>query len=174
MKIAKIGLILAAAAIIIACAFSYWLYSSMTTAHAHEKSNQFIVIEKGSSPASIIDKLSSEGIVASPMAMKAYVRTMGEAGNLQAGEYQFDSPITPLQVLKELEKGETQTIKLTIPEGFTRFDIAKRIVEKFGAQLANAGTPFTEQQALLLMEDTELIRDIAPEARNLEGYMYPS
>ena len=32
----------------------------------------------------------------------------------------------------------------------------------------------TEQQVLLLMEDTSLIRDIAPEARNLEGYMYPS
>jgi UPF0755 protein len=169
MKIAKIGLILVAAAVLVACVFSYWLYSSMTTAHAHEKSNQFIVIEKGSSPSGIIDKLSAEGIVASPLAMKTYVRTMGDAGKMQAGEYQFTSPITPLQVLKELEKGETQTIKLTIPEGFTRFDIAKRIVEKFPQD-----PPVTDQQVLLLMEDTSLISDVAPEARNLEGYMYPS
>src|SRR5215204_5712499 len=174
MKIVKVLFVLVAAVIILIAGISYWLYSSLTTAHAHDKSNQFIVIEKGSAPSAIIDKLAAEGVVASPFATKAYLRTMGDASNLQAGEYQFNSPITPLQVLKELEKGETQTIKLTIPEGFTRFDIAKRIVEKFGAQLANAGTPFTEQQALLLMEDTDLIRDIAPEARNLEGYMYPS
>jgi UPF0755 protein len=71
-----------------------------------------------------------------------------------------------------------QVTKLTIPEGFTRFDIAKRIVEKFGNAPAGTGgtetTPFTEQQVLLLMQDTESVGDIAPEARNLEGYMYPS
>lgn len=169
MKIVKIIFILAAVAIVAAIGTSYSLYSSLTTAHAHEKANQFIVIEKGSTPLAIVDKLAAEGIIASPFATKAYLRTIGDASKLQAGEYQFDSPITPLQVLKELEKGETQTIKLTIPEGFTRFDIAKRVVEKFPQD-----PPVTEQQVLLLMEDTSLIHDMAPEARNLEGYMYPS
>ena len=169
MKIVKILFVVAAVALIFVIGVSYWLYSSLTTAHAHEKANQFIVIEKGSSPSAIVDKLSAEGILAGPFATKAYLRTIGDAEKLQAGEYQFDSPITPLQVLKELEKGETQTMKLTIPEGFTRFDIAKRIIEKFPQD-----PPMTEQQVLLLMEDTELIRDLAPEAKNLEGYMYPS
>lgn len=169
MKLVKVLFGLIAIAIIAIVAVSYWLYSSLTTAHAHEKANQFIIIEKGSAPPAIIDKLASEGIVSSPFATKLYLRTLGDAGKLQAGEYQFDSPITPLQVLKELEKGESQTIKLTIPEGFTRFDIAKRIVEKFPSN-----PPVTEQEVLLLMEDTSLIRDIAPQARNLEGYMYPS
>ena len=178
MKIVKILFILAAVAILLVIGVSYGLYSSLTTAHAHDKANQFIVIEKGSTPLAIVDKLAAEGIIASPFATKAYLRTIGDPGKLQAGEYQFDSPITPLQVLKELEKGETQTIRLTIPEGFTRFDIAKRIVERFGSPPATAGgtdnAPLTEQQVLLLMEDTSLIRDLSPNARNLEGYMYPS
>ena len=72
-------------------------------------------------------------------------------------------------MLKELEKGEERTVKLTIPEGFTRFDIAKRIVDRFPEE-----PPLTEQQILTLMDDTAAIRDIAPEAKNLEGYMYPS
>src|SRR5688572_20661560 len=171
MSLVKVIFIVAAAAILVAVGVSVWLYSSLTSPHAHEKSNQFIVIEKGTPPLAIIDKLTAEGIIASPLATKAYLRTLGNAGGLQAGEYQFQSPITPLEVLKELESGETQAIKLTIPEGFTRFDIAKRIVEKFGNR---ASSPITEQQVLLLMEDTSLIRDIAPEAKNLEGYMYPS
>ncbi|PYS99088.1 MAG: endolytic transglycosylase MltG [Acidobacteria bacterium] len=178
MKIVKILFALTAAVILLVAGISFWLYRSVTAAHAHDKSNQFITIEKGSTPPAIIDKLAAEGIITSPFALKAYLRTLGDTGNLQAGEYQFSSPITPLQVLKELEKGETQTIKLTIPEGFTRFDVAKRIVEKFGNPPATAGgtdnPTFTEQQVLLMMEDTSLVADIAPEAKNLEGYMYPS
>lgn len=169
MKFVKIIFALCILALIGIIGVSYWLYSSLNTPHPHEKANQFIVIEKGSSTAQIIDKLASEGIVASSLPTKLYLKTLGDAGNLQAGEYQFASPITPLQVLKELEKGETQTIRLTIPEGFTKFDIAKRIVERFPQEL-----PVTEQEVLLLMEDTSLIRDLAPEAKNLEGYMYPS
>jgi UPF0755 protein len=186
MKFVKILFGVAIIAVLVIAGTSYWLYSSLTASTAHEKSNQFITIEKGTAPPAIVDRLATEGIISSPLAMKIYLRTMGDASKLQAGEYQFSSPITPLQVLKELEKGETQTIKLTIPEGFTRFDIAKRVVEKFGnptapSAEAAAAPPktggeqtFTEQEVLLLMEDTSLIRDIAPEARNLEGYMYPS
>ncbi len=149
--------------------FSYWLYSSLNSPHEHTKSAEFVSIEKGSTPAQIIAKLAAEGILESSFAMQIYLRTLGDAGNLQAGEYQFPTPITPLQVLKELEKGEERTIKLTIPEGFTRFDIASRIVERFPQN-----PPMTDKQILLLMEDTTLIEDIAPDARNLEGYMYPS
>jgi UPF0755 protein len=88
---------------------------------------------------------------------------------MQAGEYQFESPITALNVLKELEKGKDRTIRLTIPEGFARFDIAKRIVEKFPQRAA-----LSEEAVLRLMADTSPISELAPEAKNLEGYMYPS
>src|SRR5688572_3034489 len=169
MKFLKILFALAIVAILAVSGISFWLYKSLTTAHLHEKANQFITIEKGSTPGAIIDQLAVEGVIATPFAAKAYLRTLGDPSKLQAGEYQFSSPITPLQVLRELETGETQSIKLTIPEGFTRFDIAKRIVEKFPQD-----PPVTEQQVLLMMEDTKGVGDIAPEARNLEGYMYPS
>ncbi len=148
---------------------SFWLYRSLNLPIAHDKAGQYIVIEKGSTPKEIISKLEGEGIISAGTATEIYIRTLGDPTKLQAGEYQFDSPISPLQVLKELERGEDQTIKLTIPEGFTRFDIAKRIVEKFPQE-----TPITEAQILLLMEDTSSIGDLAPEAKNLEGYMYPS
>jgi UPF0755 protein len=98
-----------------------------------------------------------------------YLRTAGDSSKLQAGEYQFASPITTLQVLKQLEKGQDLTIKLTVPEGFTRFDIAKRIAERFPHDAT-----LDDKAVLALMDDTSLIKDIAPEAKNLEGYMYPS
>lgn len=148
---------------------SYWLYSSLTTPVPHAKSEEIVVIEKGSTPSQIVSQLASEGIVSGEFPLKLYLRTFGNAQNLQAGEYQFKSPISPLEVLKELEKGETQTTKLTIPEGFTRFDIARRISEKFPQDPA-----MDEKQVLALMDDATLIGDISPTAKNLEGYMYPS
>lgn len=148
---------------------SYWLYSSLNAPQQHAKANQYITIPKGSTPNEIIGKLVSEGILNGSLPLTIYLRTFGDASKIKAGEYQFSSPITPLQVLKELEKGEERTTKITIPEGFTRFDIAKRINEKFPSN-----PPVEDKVILAMMDDTALIKDIAPNAKNLEGYMYPS
>lgn len=169
MKFVKIIFAISLLAIILAVGLFYWGFSSLNKPVEHAKAEQYVVIERGSSPGQIIDKLAAEGIVASPWLMRLYVRTFGDASKMQAGEYKFASPITPLQVLKELEKGSVQTKRLTIPEGFTRFDIAKRIHENFPQE-----PPLTYDQVLILLSDTSLIKDFSPEARDLEGYVYPS
>lgn len=148
---------------------SYWVFRNVTDAHVHDKAAQYIKIEKGSTPREIIAKLSSEGIISGETPTLIYLRLFGDGSKLQAGEYQFASPISAVQVLKVLEKGEDRTIKLTIPEGFTRFDIAKRIAEKFPQD-----PPVDDKAILTIMDDITLIRDISPTAKNLEGYMYPT
>src|SRR3712207_5759016 len=80
---------------------SYWIYSSMNAPHKHEKANQTIQIPKGSTPNEIIQKLAAENILPGTFAVQIYLRTFGDASKFQAGDYQFPSPITPLQVLKE-------------------------------------------------------------------------
>src|SRR6478672_10430146 len=150
---ALIGLIIGSALML-----SFWVYRTVHIPHRHSKANDFVKIEKGSTPKQIIAKLAEEGIVPNYAATYLYVRLFGDVTKLQAGEYQFDSPITPLQVLNELETGQERTVKLTIPEGFTRFDIAKRIVEKFPQD-----PPVNETDILQLMDDTSLITDIAPD-----------
>lgn len=147
----------------------YWLFSSLGAKAEHTKADDVITIERGTAPSTIIDRLAAEGIVRSPFAVKVYLRTAGDASKLQAGEYRFASPISALEVLKTLEKGTTATKRLTIPEGFTRFDIAKRLAEQFPGEPA-----MSESEILALMNDTALIRDLDPDARNLEGYLYPA
>jgi UPF0755 protein len=169
MKFARFLFIILTLAVIGIAAFWYWLSISLNTGHEHSKANEYIKIEKGAPPREIISQLAAQGILASEFPAFFYLRTMGDASKLQAGDYQFKSPITALEVLKELEKGETVTTRLTIPEGFTRFDIAKRIAERFPQD-----PPADDKAILALMDDTSLIHDLSPEARNLEGYMYPS
>ena len=169
MKFIKILFALFIIAVLAVCGVSYWLYSSLNEPHQHDKAGKFIEIEKGSTPNEIISKLAREGIISGEYPALVYLRTFGDAEKLQAGEYNFSSPITPLQVISELEKGKERTVKLTIPEGFTKFDIAKRIAEKFPQN-----PPIDDKAVLYFIEDTSLIKDIAPDAKNLEGYMFPS
>lgn len=169
MRIVYVILALLLAAIVAAGAVSLWVFRGVNGAHAHDKSATYVKIEKGSTPREILAKLAAEDIISSEMPTLIYLKLFGDGSKLQAGEYQFPSPVTPLQVLKILEKGEDRTIKLTIPEGFTRFDIAKRIAEKFPQN-----PPMDDKAILALMDDTSLISDIAPTAKNLEGYMYPT
>ncbi len=169
MKILKLIIPLSLLGLLVLSGFVFWIRSALNTPHEHSRSNDYIQIPKGSTPNEIIGKLVDEGILESGLATRIYLRTVGNSGALKAGEYQFNSPITPFQVLSELEKGEERTTKLTIPEGFTRFDIAKRIAEKFPQN-----PPMDEKAVLYLMDDVSLIKDIDAKARNLEGYMYPN
>ncbi len=169
MKFVKIVFALLLLIVLAVCGLSYWVYTSVNAPHEHAKAAEYLKIEKGSTPKQIIAQLADVGIVPSYATTLIYLRTLGDGSKLQAGEYQFPSPISTLQVLKILEKGEDRTIKLTIPEGFTRFDIAKRIAEKFPQN-----PPMDDKAVLALMDDVTQIRDIAPTAKNLEGYMYPS
>jgi UPF0755 protein len=169
MKFIRLLIVLFIISILALAGVSYWIYSSMNTAHKHEKANQTIQIPKGSSPNEIIEKLAAENILPGTFPVQIYLRTFGDGSRFQAGDYQFASPITPLQVLKELEKGEEKTVRLTIPEGFTRYDVAKRIAEKFPQN-----PPIDEKAVLYFTDDVSLIKDFDPAAKNLEGYMYPS
>ena len=169
MKIIKILAVIFFLLLIAVGGVSFWIYKSLHTPAKHDKANQFVQIPKGSSTNEIITKLTADGIIKNALPVQIYLRSFGDASRIQAGEFQFASPITPLEVLKEMERGEERTIKLTIPEGFTRFDIAKRLAEKF------PGTPPMDEKAILnLMDDVSLIKDFDPQAKNLEGYMFPS
>lgn len=178
-RILTILFLLAVIAIVVICGVSYWAYSAVGKPHEHDKAKVYIKIEKGSTPPEIISKLASEGIIASETAANLYLRVLGDGSKLQAGEYQFASPISIVEVMKQLEKGQDLTIKLVVPEGFTRFDIAKRlaawsVTRPDTSNGSMVTVEFAEARILKLMDDTELVRDLAPEAKNLEGYMYPS
>ncbi len=183
LPIIVLGSLTAAAAAVGGTAL--WVKRAMNLPHEHGKANDYITIEKGTAPAAVIGRLVSEGVIENGTPVMLYLRTVGDASKIKAGDYRFKSPITPLEVLADLEKGEERTTRLVIPEGFTIFDIANRIAE-FTAKnqpdrsgtvdRGDTGSPliYTDKDVLAMLNDTSLVRDISPEAKNLEGYMYPS
>jgi UPF0755 protein len=146
-------------------AFAIWLRRTVTRPVEHESADQVITIDQGTGTQAIIARLAEAGIVPHPMALKIYLRMTGKGGNLKAGDYKFPSPISPLQAVEKIRRGEVDLERVTIPEGFNRFDIAEALATRTGKA--------TAEEFLKLTEDQTPIEGIAPSARNLEGYLFP-
>ena len=153
--------------IVAAAAVAAWAYSDLRKPVSHAKSGQYIEIPKGSSPSGIVRKLMTEGIVKHEWPLKLYLKFTGKGSTLKAGEYDFPSPISPLGALSKLQQGQRRLNRLTIPEGWTRWDIARAMAQVPEFHLSS------DAQALDLMNNVSLIGDLDPEAKNLEGYLFP-
>lgn len=122
-----------------------------------------VIIESGMRRRAIAERLAAEGVLRFqwPFLLYAYARSNR---TLKAGEYVFDRPLSPAEVFSKLERGEVHLYALVVPEGYTRWDIAAE-VERLGLAPREA--------FLRATENTALIRDLAPQAKNLEGYLFP-
>jgi len=146
---------------------AWWGYADLRKPVYHNKSGQYMEIPKGSSSAFVIKKLSSEGIIRHEWPITIYMKLTGKGSRFKAGEYDFPSPISPLAAIAKLERGEQRLSRLTVVEGWTRWDISEAMSRIPELHLDNA------KSALPLMNDVSLIKDIDPLATNLEGYLYP-
>src|SRR6185312_2535991 len=106
-----------------------WAYSDLHKPIAHAKTGQYIDIPKGTSPGAIVHKLATEGVIKNEWPLKLYLKATSRDSTLRAGEYDFPSPISPLGVLAKLQQGERRLNRITIIEGWTRWDIAKAMLQ---------------------------------------------
>lgn len=150
-----------------AAGVGFWAYKDLHTPVRHARSEQYVDIPRGSTPAAVVRKLASEGVIKHEWPLTFYMKLSGTGSRLRAGEYMFPSPISPLGVLHKLQLGEQRVMRLTIIEGWTRWDIANAMARVPEFDLPDADT------ALKLMNDVSLIKSIDPVAVNLEGYLYP-
>jgi peptidoglycan lytic transglycosylase G len=123
----------------------------------------FVELPPGSSTAHIGRVLEESGIVRSRYAFDLF-RWL-RRGRLKAGEYRFDHPASVWEVYARIARGDVYTRTVVVPEGANVFEIAARL-QKAGLK---AGDGFVEEQAHL----TRLVADLDPDAKSLEGYLFP-
>lgn len=145
-----------------------WMYRDLNSPVAHAKANDYIEIPRGSTPDGIADKLIAEGVLKHKWPWLLYLKTTGKAKTIRAGEYRFPSPISAMGVLRKLQEGEQRLSRFTVIEGWTRWDIADSMAQVEELRLSDSG------EALRLMDETSLIRELDPAAENLEGYLFPA
>jgi UPF0755 protein len=133
---------------------------------SHKHAGEIITVDQGVTLDMVLANLEKKEIIESSVPLRLYLRFTKIKPIIKAGDYRFSSPISSLEVLEVLEKGGIELNKLTVIEGWTRFEIAEAIARKPHLKTS-------KKQALLLMNNTKLIEDLDPVASNLEGYLYP-
>ncbi len=123
-----------------------------------------VVIPRGASPGVVSRMLEEAGVVRSGRFFLLQARLAGDSERLQAGEYEFAGPVTPLEVIERLATGAVTLHRLVLPEGLTGAEVIDRIVE-----LRLAG----REELRAAFADPSLVRDLDPEASDLEGYLFP-
>ncbi len=144
----------------------FWLRKELATPYFEGTYPEiFVDIPRGASSRHIASLLAESGVLRDQIPFLLYLKWKGNSRHLQAGEYRFSEPATPVQVIDRLIRGDVYYISVTIPEGLT----AKETVEV----VANAGLGNIEALNQALVR-TDWIRDLDPGAKTLEGYMFPS
>lgn len=124
-----------------------------------------MLLHPGYSTRRIATELKSAGVIRSADAFILW-HYLHRKRSLKAGEYLFDKSATSLEVHRRLAHGDVYFHTVVIPEGFNMFDIAQAI--------QNAGLGSSEEFLRVATADTALIADLAPEAKSLEGYLFPN
>jgi hypothetical protein len=91
-----------------------------------------------------------------------YLKTLGEDFKLKIGTYKFNGKLSKYEILKKLKNKDSNGIKVTIPEGFTK----KQVYERLGA--LGLGSENEINKAL-----SEINFPYPHENNNFEGYFYP-
>jgi len=146
---------------VVLAAVAYFLVTSPYRGFAGEK---FVKFERGTSTRAIAHQLAEMGVIRSEWLFLA-LRAVRPRATLLAGEYQFVEEASAWRVFNRLAIGDIYYFDLTIPEGSNIWDIAR---------LLESQDIISESDFLAAASDPTLIKDIAPEAASLEGFLFPS
>ena len=151
--------------LVVAALVGGWLWYAIKTPYqAFSKEGVFIDVPHGASQRTVARLLQRNGVIRSAVAFEIYARRHAKRG-LQAGEYFFDQPITAENVYRKLANGDIYEQPFTVREGETMFEIAKELQD---AKYMSA------EEFLAAAKNPELIAGIAPEAKTLEGFLFPA
>jgi UPF0755 protein len=125
---------------------------------------QFIDIPPGVSSTAIGRRLVDAGVVETETVFRVALRVSGSVRNLKAGEYRFDHPMSAIEVVDMVARGDTFARRITFPEGLTILEMAQLYESRGFGQARD----FTEAA-----RDASIIKDIDPAATDLEGYLFP-
>ena len=136
---------------------------SLFRPYAGFASEAWIDIPRGTSTPDIARALAKAGVVRYPWQF-LLARAWRPSPKLQAGEYRFDEAASVWRVFDRLSRGDVFYYELTVPEGHNLYDIAASL-DKLRI--------IPGEEFLRAARDTSPIRDLAPEAATLEGYLFP-
>jgi UPF0755 protein len=140
------------------------LYITFFTPPSSTPEVRIVVIDRGLSFRMVAEKLERAGVVRNAESFSLAARVLGAYKKVKAGEYEFTTAMTPMEVLESIVKGRVNKYLITVPEGFNISEIA--------ASLEEAG--LVQRQVFIARAlDPVLAGSLGLSGPTLEGYLFP-
>jgi len=123
-----------------------------------------VTIPHGASRRAAARLLEHNGVIRNALAFEWYARRHPKR-TLVAGDYLFDHASSGKEVFWKIAEGDVVVRPFTVREGETIFDIARDL---------EAAKYITADEFLKAAEDPSQIKNLFPEARTLEGFLFPA
>jgi UPF0755 protein len=160
----RAGAIFAVLVLFVALGGAAWIWYCLESPYKGFAQGVFVDLPHGASSRTAARLLKQNGVIRSALAFEAYARRHPRR-RLQAGEYFFDHPISAHDVFWQIADGRVYEQPFTVREGETIFDIAHDLETE---------NLVTSDEFLAVAQNPELIRDMAPHAKSLEGFLFPA
>ena len=150
---------------LVAAGAAYWAWHQIDAPYRGFAANeQFVEIPQGTGVSGIAARLSDAGVVKDPLLFRLAARVSGRERALQAGEYRFAEAASPRDVVERLARGDVFVRPITFREGLTIWETAD--------VFASSGLG-TREEFLREAQNPARAQSFDPEARSLEGYLFP-
>jgi len=130
------------------------------------KTPVMVAVPNGASAGTVAERIKKAGLIRSAMGFTVLARTCNYAHKIKPGAYRFDRTMSVKRMLDTMVKGDVAGVWVTIPEGFTIREIAKRLGEK---QLVNE-SEFLAIATSCARDFKDIVNVPTP---GLEGYLFP-
>jgi UPF0755 protein len=121
-------------------------------------------VGKGLSGSKIADDLEGRGLIRSALFFKFALRASGNVSKMKSGTYRISKGASSLGIMATLAEGKQATVRVTLPEGYTRRQIGELLESKSicsAADFMNA------------TQDPEFLSSRGITFKTAEGYLFP-
>lgn len=141
------------------------IFSGCTGDVTANKTEILFEIQQGEAFNQVVSRLQKQKIIDKPTRFKVMARLSGQVSRIKFGVYQIEPSMPYGRLLDLITSGRTYSIRITIPEGYTMFQIAEI--------LSNKGFCTKEAFIAECRKPERLSALGIKNAPSIEGYLYP-
>lgn len=124
-----------------------------------------VEVKEGVTLGELAKRLQAEGAIHHAWAWTWYARVLGAAHHLRVGTVLISDGMSAREVLQRVAEGYgSAPVKITIPEGHTRFDVG-RLLERWGI--------CAKLTFLAATQDSAVLKELGVQGPHAEGYLFP-
>jgi Predicted periplasmic solute-binding protein len=126
--------------------------------------NVLVDIPTGSSFLEVTEILNRAGLIKYRIFFYSLTVIKNARRHIRAGEYEFNTSLTPNAIIEKLIRGDIKKYKVTIPEDFSLKEIVDRLKEY---------KLIDEDDFLELAGNEDFLESLNIQADSIEGYLFP-